>query len=92
MDQAFMDQSMKIDTLQEEALKHAKHTTDTLAKEIARSEKIMSTMDVFVKSQFGDLRRELVQSYQENQTWQVNFEDMEAKKIMEIQTAVKVLN
>lgn len=60
MDQSLQDIQLKIDTLQEEALKHGRLTNDTLAKEIARAEKIMSTMDVFVKSSLSELKKDLL--------------------------------
>jgi len=60
MDKSLQDVQLKIDTLQEEALKHGKLTNDTLAREIARTEKIMSTMDVYVKSTLADLKQDLL--------------------------------
>jgi hypothetical protein len=39
-----------MDTLQEQTLKHARLTNDTLAKELARTEKIMSTLEQYAKS------------------------------------------
>lgn len=56
MDKSLQEIQLKIDTLQEEALKHGRLTNETLAREIERTEKIMSTMDVFVKSQISDLK------------------------------------
>ncbi len=43
------DLSFKMDTLQEQTLKHARITNDTLAKEFARTEKIISTLEQYAK-------------------------------------------
>lgn len=49
-------------------------------------------MDTFVKSSLTELKKEVLTSYTEQQNWQLTFEDAQAKKIMEIQDALKVLN
>ncbi len=43
------DLSFKMDTLQEQTLKHARITNETLAKEFARTEKIISTLEQYAK-------------------------------------------
>ena len=35
----------KVDTLQEQSIKHARMTNETLAKEVTRIEKVMSTLE-----------------------------------------------
>jgi len=45
-----------MDTLQEQAIKHARMTNVTLTKEVTRIEKIMSTLEQFAKSQISDLQ------------------------------------
>ena len=39
----------KMDTLQEQSIKHARMTNETLAKEVTRIEKVMSTLELFTK-------------------------------------------
>ena len=44
-----------MDTLQEQSIKHARMTNDTLTKEVTRIEKVMSTLEQFTKHQVTDL-------------------------------------
>jgi len=39
----------KVDTIQENALKHARMTNTTVSKEVNRMEKVISTLEVFAK-------------------------------------------
>ena len=39
-----------------------------------------------------DLQQQLNNTNSETQKWQVNFEDLQARKILEIHQAIKVLN
>ena len=86
------DQVTKMDTLQEQSIKHARLTNDTLTKEVTRIEKVMSTMEQYMKHQVSDLQGQINSLTQDTQKWQVNFEDMQARKILEIHQAIKVLN
>lgn len=83
---------MKMDTLQDQAIKHARMTNETLAKEVTRIEKVMGTLESFSKLQVSELRKDITAVKQETDRWTVNFEDMQARKIMEIHQAIKVLN
>ena len=65
-----------MDTLQEQSLKHARMTNETVAKEVTRIEKIMSTLEQFTKQQTSDLRNEINKVSSDTQKWQVNFEDI----------------
>ena len=73
-----------MDTLQEQSLKHARMTNETLSKEVTRIEKVMSTIEGFTKMQVSDLRKEITNVNQENEKWSINFEDIQARKIVEI--------
>lgn len=53
------DMVIKMDTLQEQAIKHARMTNDSLAKEVTRIEKVMSTIESFTKMQVSELRKEI---------------------------------
>lgn len=50
LESALGDLSTKADTVQEQALKHARLTNETLGKEMARTEKIMSTLEQFCRN------------------------------------------
>jgi hypothetical protein len=78
------DLVMKMDTLQEQSIKHARLTNDTVAREITRVEKVMSTLEQFSKMQISDLRKEITTVKQDLDRWSVSYEDMQARKIMEI--------
>lgn len=67
-------------------------TNDTLMKEVTRIEKVMSALEQFTKHQVSELQSLHDTATQDTQTWQVNFEDLQARKILEIHSAVKVLN
>lgn len=86
------DQTSKMDILQTQSLKHARMTNETLAKEVGRIEKVMSTFEQFTKAQLTEVRSELTSLAADTGKWQVNFEDMQARKIIEIHQAIKVLN
>ena len=86
------DLVVKMDTLQDQAIKHARMTNETLAKEVTRIEKVMGTLESFSKLQVSELRKDITAVKQETDRWTVNFEDMQARKIMEIHQAIKVLN
>lgn len=86
------DLVMKMDTLQESSIKHARMTNDTVAKEITRVEKVMSTLEQFSKMQVSELRKDITTVKQDIDRWTVNYEDIQARKIMEIHQAIKVLN
>jgi hypothetical protein len=86
------DLVMKMDTLQEQSIKHARLTNDTVAREITRVEKVMSTLEQFSKMQISDLRKEITTVKQDLDRWSVSYEDMQARKIMEIHQAIKTLN
>lgn len=73
-----------MDTLQEQSLKHARMTNETLSKEVTRIEKVMSTIEGFTKMQVSDLRKEITNVNKENEKWSINFEDIQARKIVEI--------
>ena len=45
-----------------------------------------------MKHQVSDLQGQINNLTQDTQKWQVNFEDMQARKILEIHQAIKVLN
>ena len=81
-----------MDILQTQSLKHARMTNETLAKEVGRIEKVMSTFEQFTKQQLSEVRSELSGLASDTGKWQVNFEDMQARKIIEIHQAIKVLN
>ena len=50
LEHTLSDLATKIDTLQEQALKHARLTNDTLGKEMNRAERILSTLEQFTKT------------------------------------------
>ena len=82
-EQAISDTSFKVDTMQEQALKHARLTNDTMGKETQRTEKIIATLENFTKQQVSDIRKDIAQIHDSNSSWQVNFEDLQARKILE---------
>ena len=49
LESTFSDLVMKMDTLQEQSLKHARMTNESLSKEVTRIEKVMSTLESFTK-------------------------------------------
>lgn len=55
--------------MQEEALRHGKLTNETLAREIERTEKIISVMDTFLKASLTELKKEVLTAYTEQQNW-----------------------
>lgn len=59
-------------------------TSDTVTKEVTRIEKVMSTLESVTKTQVADLRKEFAASKAETDKWTVNFEDLQARKIVEI--------
>lgn len=63
-----------------------------MTKEVTRIEKVMSTLEQFTKHQVNDLQQQLNNTNSDTQKWQVNFEDLQARKILEIHQAIKVLN
>ena len=73
-----------MDILQESSLKHARKTNETLAKEVGRFEKVTSSLEIFTKTQLSALQKESTQRDAETEKWKVNFEDVQARKIVEI--------
>ena len=67
-------------------------TNESVAKEIARVEKVISTLEQFTKHQVSELKAEISTVSVDTSKWQVNFEDIQARKIIEIHQAIKVLN
>lgn len=53
------DLVVKMDTLQDQAIKHARMTNETLAKEVTRIEKVMGTLESFSKLQISELRKDI---------------------------------
>jgi hypothetical protein len=49
LESTLSDLVMKMDTLQEQSLKHARMTNESLSKEVTRIEKVMSTLESFTK-------------------------------------------
>lgn len=70
-----MEISTKADTIQDEVIKHSRMTSETLQKEVIRNEKIISTLETFVRSQLQELKSSYLQSSNDNLNWQTNFED-----------------
>ena len=65
---------------------------ETLSIETARMEKISSAMEKHTLGQLQDLKSQ-IQSYDEKtETWRVNLEDSESKKLLELHAAMKILN
>lgn len=50
LESTLSDLVTKMDTLQEQSLKHARMTNESLSKEVTRIEKVMSTLESFTKN------------------------------------------
>ena len=82
----------KLEELSEQSFKHAKLVNETLAAEAGRMEKISSAMEKHTLNRLHELKTQ-VQAYDEKmEGWRVNFEDSESKKLLELHSAMKILN
>ncbi len=82
----------KLEELSEQSFKHAKLVNETLGSEAARMEKISSAIEKHTLGQLSELKTQ-VQTYDEKmERWRVNFEDSESKKLLELHSAMKILN
>ena len=59
-------------------------TNETVAKEVTRIEKVMSTLEQFTKHQVSELKAEISAVSTDTSKWQINFEDIQARKIIEV--------
>ena len=46
-----------------------------MTKEVQRNERIISTLDVYLKQSLAELKKEILGLYQENQNWQADLEE-----------------
>lgn len=72
--------------------KQAKVTSDAIDEEVERTDKIMTSLEQYLKLQMQEVRKDLDKAKIENEQWTSNFEDLQARKIVEIHQAIKVLN
>jgi hypothetical protein len=82
----------KLEELSDQSFKHAKLVNETLAKESGRMEKISSAMEKHTLTQLIDLKAQ-IQTYDDKmEKWRITFEDAESKKLLELHSAMKILN
>jgi hypothetical protein len=55
-------------------------------------EKISSTLEKYIETNLTDLRQIVDENEARSDKWRMNIEDIEAKKFVEIHSAIKVLN
>lgn len=92
LEAALADTQGKLEELSEQSFKHAKSVNETLNREAARMEKISSAMEKHTLGQLSELKSS-IQAYDEKvERWRVNFEDAESKKLLELHSAMKILN
>lgn len=72
--------------------KQAKVTSDAIDEEVERTDKIMTSLEQYLKLQIQEVRKDLDKAKIDNEQWTSNFEDLQARKIVEIHQAIKVLN
>lgn len=59
---------------------------------MTRMEKIASTIEKHTISQLQELKSNMTQIDEKMEKWKVNFEDAEGKKLLEVHSAMKILN
>ncbi|CDW91573.1 UNKNOWN [Stylonychia lemnae] len=87
-----LDVKNRMDTMEQQTFKHAKVVNDQLQKEMTRMEKIASTLEKHTVSQIQELKLLVSSNDEKMEKWKVNFEDAEGKKLLEVHSAMKILN
>ena len=59
---------------------------------MTRMEKIASTLEKHTMSQIQELKLTVSSNDEKMEKWKVNFEDAEGKKLLEVHSAMKILN
>ena len=65
---------------------------ETLDKEINRFEKIVGAFEKHIETQTSELRESISKNDEKVNKWRVGFEELQSKKILEIHSALKLLN
>eukprot|EP00347_Sterkiella_histriomuscorum_P013165 403365759 len=89
---AMLDIKNKMDNMEQQTFKHAKVVNDQLSREMTRMEKIASTLEKHTIQQIQELKSTTIQIDEKMEKWKVNFEDAEGKKLLEVHSAMKILN
>ena len=82
----------RMDELQDSTMKHAKIVNDTMQREITRMEKVSSAMEKHTMGDVAELKQSVSSLEQNMEKWKLNLEDAEGKKLLEVHSAMKVLN
>ncbi|CDW87201.1 UNKNOWN [Stylonychia lemnae] len=86
------EQRSKMNDLEAATFKHAQTVSETLENEITRFERVISAFEKYIDTQTSDLRGILAKQAEENSKWKGDYEDINTKKVVEIHSALKLLN
>ena len=92
LESGLVDTQGKLEELSDQSFKHAKLVNETLARESARMEKISSAMEKHTFGQMNEIKIQLQNLDEKTEKWRINFEDSESKKLLELHSAMKILN
>lgn len=86
------EQRQKMQDLENATFKHAQTVSETLEGEITRFERVISAFEKYIDTQTSDLRGVIAKYGEEQARWKVDYEDINTKKVVEIHSALKLLN
>lgn len=89
---AMLDIKNKSDEIETNTYKHAKIVNEQLTKEMTRMEKISSTLEKHTMNALLEVKQNMQQLDEKQEKWKVNLEDSEGKKLLELHSAMKILN
>ena len=78
--------------LESATFKHASTVSETLESEISRFERVISAFEKYIDTQTSDLRSIITKQTEEQSRWHNDYEDLNTKKVIEIHSALKLLN
>lgn len=87
-----LDIKNKSDEIETNTYKHAKIVNEQLTKEMTRMEKISSTLEKHTMNALLEVKQNMQQLDEKQEKWKVNLEDSEGKKLLELHSAMKILN
>lgn len=78
--------------LESATFKHAQTVSETLESEISRFERVISAFEKYIDTQTSDLRSLISKHSDDQSKWHTDYEDLNTKKVIEIHSALKLLN
>ena len=86
------DTKQRLLDLEEATLKHVNNVNGVVETEMNRFEKVVSAIEQHLVGGIENLKKENEDFRIENGKWRVDYEDLQAKKLLEVHQAIKELN